>query len=202
VIEPQRSRVEQRRRTETRILAAARRKFADAGYDRTTIRAVAAAAGTDPALVMRYFGSKEELFARVAELTPDEPITGTPDQVAELLLAALGDKLATEPSAALAMLRSMLTHPEAGKEVRDVVTSQQDQTANAIPGEDAMLRAGLVSALSLGTVIGRYLLHLNGLDSAPPEQITALLRPCFHALVYGKPRPVAARRARSALRPR
>jgi AcrR family transcriptional regulator len=181
------TRAAQRRQTEERILAAARRAFADAGYDRATIRSIATAAGTDPALVMRYFGSKEELFARVAELAPDEPIAGPPEHVAELLLATLADKLRTEPAASLAMLRSMLTHPEASKEVHDVMTGQQRQTARAIEADDAMLRAGLLNAMSLGVVIGRYLLRMTGVRGASPERIEALLRPCFHALVHGEP---------------
>ena len=189
---PPLTRAERRRQTETRILTAARRTFADAGYDRATIRAIAAAADTDPALVIRYFGSKEALFAQVAELTADEPIAGTPDEVAELLLAALRDKLTTEPSAALAMLRSMLTHPEASKEVRQVVTDQQRQTADAIAADDATLRAGMINAMSLGIVLGRYLLHLDGLRTARPDQILELLRPCFHALVHGRPEPPPA----------
>jgi hypothetical protein len=51
------SRAEQRRRTEARILDAAARVFAAAGYERATIRAVASAAGVDAGLVMHYFGS-------------------------------------------------------------------------------------------------------------------------------------------------
>src|SRR4051794_28229234 len=49
--------------TKARILAAAQRLFAAEGYERTTVRAIAAAAAADPALVVRYFGSKEGLFA-------------------------------------------------------------------------------------------------------------------------------------------
>jgi AcrR family transcriptional regulator len=56
------SRPEQRRRTEARILDAAARLFLAAGYERTTIRAVASAAGVDAGLVMHYFGSKQELL--------------------------------------------------------------------------------------------------------------------------------------------
>ncbi|MQA12274.1 MAG: TetR family transcriptional regulator [Pseudonocardiaceae bacterium] len=184
--QPRTSRAEQRQKTENRILTAARRLFADSGYDRTTIRAIAAEAKTDPGLVMRYFGSKKELFALVAEIAPDEPVTGTPEQAAEHLLTSLGDKLEAEPSATLAMLRSMLTHPEAAKEVRAAVTNQQRDAAAAFPGDDAVLRAGLIGALTLGTVLGRHLLRLDGLRDAPPEAITALLRPCFHALVDGE----------------
>ena len=68
------TRAEQRRQTEARILAAAREMFAELGYDRTTIRAVATAAGVDAGLVMHYFGTKDELFARAAKLPADEMV--------------------------------------------------------------------------------------------------------------------------------
>ncbi|HEY0692314.1 MAG TPA: helix-turn-helix domain-containing protein [Kribbella sp.] len=61
------------------------RPIAENGYDRTTIRSIAAAAGSDPGLVMRYFGSKEKLFAQAATIPADGPITGSPEQIAELL---------------------------------------------------------------------------------------------------------------------
>src|SRR5436305_1435326 len=64
------SRAEQRRRTEARILDAATQVFFSAGYDRTTIRAVASAAGVDAGLVMHYFGSKQELYRRVIDAPP------------------------------------------------------------------------------------------------------------------------------------
>src|SRR6266705_3863507 len=53
--------------TKAAILAAARQHFAASGYERATIRAIAADAGIDPAMVMRYFGNKEKLFAAAAE---------------------------------------------------------------------------------------------------------------------------------------
>ncbi|MGW4797231.1 TetR/AcrR family transcriptional regulator [Nonomuraea sp. NPDC004297] len=186
------SRAEQRRQTEARILDAARRLFAASGFDRTTIRAVAAAADTDPGLVMRYFGSKDELFARVAELSPDRPVAGSPEEVAELLLTSLADKLSTDMSGTLAMLRSMLTHPDAGEEVRVAVTEQQRQVAAAIPAEDAVLRAGLIGALTLGTVIGRHLLQLDGVRDADVADIVEVLRPAVHAIAGVGPTPEAA----------
>src|SRR5262245_18351681 len=54
--------------TRAAILAAARERFAADGYERATIRAIAADANIDPAMVMRYYGSKERLFAAAAEL--------------------------------------------------------------------------------------------------------------------------------------
>ncbi len=66
-----------------RILAAARRIFSEEGYEGTTIRAIAATASINPAMVMRYYGSKEGLFAAVANLDfRVAPLAGVP--VAEL----------------------------------------------------------------------------------------------------------------------
>ena len=107
------TRAQQRRQTEERILAAARQIFAELGYDRTTIRAVAAAAGVDAGLVMHYFGSKDLLFARAAEVPADELPSGSSDEVAEALLTSLGRRLTGEPTASLAVLRSMLTNADA-----------------------------------------------------------------------------------------
>lgn len=176
-------------------MVAARRLFAEHGYDRTTIRAIAAEAKTDPGLVMRYFESKEKLFARVAVVDQHEPIGGTPEQVAELLLTSLGAKVAAEPVSALAAVRSIFTHPEAAKEVREAMLAEQRQAAETMTGEDADLRAGLIGALTLGTVIGRYLLGLDGLRDAPPDRIIALLRQSFHSIVHGDPEPESTERS-------
>ena len=103
------SRAEQRRRTEARILETAARLFVESGYERTTIRAIARAAGVDAGLVMHYFGSKQELFQRVTHASPAQPLGGTPEQVSEQILAILADSLTSEPVQSLAVLRSMLT---------------------------------------------------------------------------------------------
>lgn len=181
------SRAEQRRNTQTRILEAAQRLFAEVGYDRATIRAIAAEAGADPGLVMRYFGSKERLFAQVAAFKPEEPITGPPEQAAELLLTALRHKLAEEPVEALGAIRSMFTHPDTAEEVRAAMTSQQRQAAPHLASDEAELRAGLIGAVTLGVVIGRHLLRLDGLRDAPPERVTALLRNAIHDIAHGTP---------------
>src|SRR5689334_24024563 len=107
------SRAEQRRRTEARILDAATQAFFGAGYDRTTIRGVASAAGVDAGLVMHYFGSKQELFRRVIEAAPVPEISAAPGQAAEQILAGVAGRLVSEPVASLTLLRSMLTNPEA-----------------------------------------------------------------------------------------
>jgi AcrR family transcriptional regulator len=176
------SRAQQRRRSEERILAAARELFAELGYDRTTIRAVAAAAGVDAGLVMHYFGSKDLLFARAVEVPADELPGGTADEVAEALLTSLGRRLTGEPTGSLAVLRSMLTNSDAADRYRVAGEPQLNQLTEAIPSPDAELRAGLLSAIVHGVIAERYLLRLTHLADASPEQIIDLLRPCFQSL--------------------
>ena len=183
------TRAQQRSQTEARILAAARQMFAELGYDRTTIRAVAAAAGVDAGLVMHYYGSKDELFARAARLPPDELPGGTAEQVAEALLTSLAKRLDSEPVASLAVLRSMLTNTDAANRYRAAGEPQLSQITAAIPTADAELRASLLSAIVHGVIIERYLLRLGGLADASPDQIIDLLRPCFRTLATAQTPP-------------
>ncbi len=134
------SRAEQRRRTEARILDAATQVFLGAGYDRATIRAVASAAGVDAGLVMHYFGSKQELYRRVIDAAPVPEISGTPAEAAEQILAALAARLASAPVASLALLRSMLTNPEAASAASAGIARYQAQIAQAIPAAEATAR--------------------------------------------------------------
>ena len=179
------SRAEQRRRTEARILDAATQVFFSAGYDRTTIRAVASAAGVDAGLVMHYFGSKQELFRRVIDAAPVPEVSGAPGQAAEQILAGLASRLASEPVASLALLRSMLTNPEAASAAGDGIARYEAQIAQAIPADDAGLRAAIISAITLGISVSRHLIKSDELATADPEQVIGLLRPCMLSLTAG-----------------
>jgi AcrR family transcriptional regulator len=183
------SRAEQRRRTEERILGAATRLFLTAGYERTTIRAVASAAGVDAALVMHYFESKQELFRRVIDAAPVPEVSGAPGQAAEQILASLAGRLASEPAASLALLRSMLTSPQAASAASSAITRYQAQIARAIPGGDASLRAAIISAITLGVMVSRHLIKPDELASADPAQVISLLRPCIPSLAAPPPDP-------------
>jgi AcrR family transcriptional regulator len=176
------SRAEQRRRTEARILEAATEAFFTDGYERATIRAVAAAAGVDAGLVMHYFGSKQELFRRVIDDAPVPSVSGPPDQAVEQLLATLAGRLTTQPAASLAVLRSMLTNPEAAGAVGDGMLRYQEQIARAIPAGDAALRAAVISSLILGVTVSRHLLKADELAGADPGHVIDLLRPCVRSL--------------------
>ncbi|SDM84600.1 TetR/AcrR family transcriptional regulator [Nonomuraea jiangxiensis] len=175
-------RAERRRRTEGRILDAARALFAEVGYERATVRAIAKAAGIDPALVMQYFGSKQALFQEAVRMAPEpDPGLGA-EELVEGLLGTLDLKLGDLPQSSLAMLRSMLTHPEAAVSAREALGAQIDRLAAAIPGEDARLRAALVTMIMVGVTVGHQLLELDELRGVPQEEVARLLRPSLRAL--------------------
>jgi len=184
---PPNSRAEQRRRTEARILDAATQLFLAAGYERTTIRAVASAAGVDAGLVMHYFGSKQGLFRRVIDAAPVPEVSRTPEQATEQILATLADRLASEPAASLTLLRSMLTNPEAASVISEGMTRYQKQIAQAIPAGDASLRAAIISAIILGVTVSRHLIKSDELATADPAQVISLLRPGMTSLAAQPP---------------
>lgn len=182
---PTGSRAEQRRRTEERILEAATRSFFDLGYERTTIRAVATAAGVDAGLVMHYFGSKQALFQRVIDAAPVPDLDAEPGQVAEHILAGIAGRLENEPAASLSILRSMLTNPEAAEAVGAAAQRYQANLIAAIPAEDAGLRAAIISAVILGITVSRHLIKSDELADADPEQVVELLRAGIQSLAAG-----------------
>ncbi|MEU8288740.1 TetR family transcriptional regulator [Micromonospora sp. NPDC048905] len=197
---PRLTRAQQRRQTEESILTAARQMFAELGYERTTIRAVARAAGVDAGLVMHYYGTKDNLFSRAAELPADElPAADLPsggdEGIVDVLLASLASRLDDEPVASLAVLRSMLTNSDAAERYRAAAEPQLSQITTAIPTEDAELRASLLSAIVHGVIIERYLLRLGRLADASPDEIIELLRPCFQTLATAEVRPSPVRSA-------
>ncbi|MFG1711272.1 TetR/AcrR family transcriptional regulator [Nonomuraea sp. M3C6] len=175
-------RAERRRRTEGRILDAARTIFAEVGYERATVRAIAKAAGVDPALVMQYFGNKQGLFQEAVRMAPVADSELGVEELVERLLGTLNLKMGELPQGALAMMRSMLTHPEAAVSARQVLGKQIDRLAEAIPGDDARLRAALVTMIMLGVTVGHQLLELDELREVPQEEIARLLRPSLRAL--------------------
>jgi AcrR family transcriptional regulator len=177
------SRAERRRATEARILDGARGLFAEHGFDRTTIRAVATSAGVDPALVMQYFGSKRGLFARALEVPVAPPSGDDAEELVDHLLGGLGAKLGDLPGSTLATMRSMLTDPAAAEHARGTLGGQIAALSYTLAGtDDPGLRAALVITTVVGATIGHQLLGLTELRDAPPERVAELLRPALRAL--------------------
>lgn len=176
-----------RRRTESGILAAARELFSEVGFERATIRAVAARAGVDPALVMQYFGSKEQLFAEAARW-PSEQETVLGAAREDLPAAALTDVFTrfegAGREAAVTLMRNCLTHPAAAAVMRDEVMCERAAgVARTLGGDDAELRAGLIGACLMGLGMARYLIELPAVAAASQEDVQRLMEPVLRALV-------------------
>ena len=185
------SRDERRQRTEAAILQAAKAQFATAGFERTTIRSVAAAVPVDPALVMQHFGSKEGLFAAASRWSGEHQtlLSAPRDQVPAAALHDLFDHFETSHDEAVALLRNCLTHPEANRVVRDEVMSERaSAVAHTIGGEQAELRAGLFAACMIGLGLARYVLELPAVAGASREDVQRLMQPVLQALVDPPPR--------------
>ena len=181
-------REERRRRTEASIVEAAQELFAELGFERTTIRAVAARAGIDPALVMQYYGNKEGLFAASAQWHVDHKNLSEAS-LADIPRTALEDLFTNfaDPSrrdSAIALLRNCLTHEKALGIMRDdVMCEPQAMIAKTIGGDEAELRAGLLGATMIGITIARFLLEIPAVAAADREQIEAIMLPVLRALV-------------------
>lgn len=150
-------------RTSDAIQAAARRLFEQQGYDRTTVREIAAAAGTDPALVIRYFGSKDGLFGRVAEPDLQLPDLSTVEagMIGEALVAHFLDLWEGTGSGMAVLLRSAASNEEAADRLKQIFARQVlPMIAVAGPAETATMRAGLVATQLLGLAMTRYILKL------------------------------------------
>ena len=111
--------------TRAAILRAARERFAADGYDRATIRAIAADARIDPSMVMRYYGSKEGLFAAAAEFDLRLPdLAGVPpEQLGEPLVRHFLDRWEGDETLA-ALLRAAATNPGAAERMRGIFADQ------------------------------------------------------------------------------
>lgn len=181
------TRAERRTRSRQAILSAAQALFAERGYERTSIRAVADRAEVDPALVMQHFGSKDGLFASAAQgSVPVEGLIGAGrEELTHALVHHVVDAFEDpeQRPAIEALMRSSLTHPAAGHVMRDdVMADAQAAVAETIGGTDAALRAALLNATMLGVAIGRYLLQVPALAAADVEDLERILTPSLEAL--------------------
>ena len=163
--------------TAQRILKAAQIEFGEHGLERTTVRAIAYRAGVDPSLVIQHYGSKNALFAIAIQL-PDE---STDDDVAEHLFDVLDVRLSDPPPETRALVRSMLTAPEATSAMKEFLDERVLNLARAMDGADTELRAALAVTSILGLTIARHFLKLDALTDISDEQIETTLRPWLAA---------------------
>lgn len=171
-----------------RILEAARELFAEKGYDKTSVRGIAKAAGVDPALVHHYYGTKDEVFAAAIEVS-FEPAAVVPAIVAGPR-DAIGERLArffigvwenpATRAPLLAIIRSALTHEAAAKVLRGFVLRRLlERIAGELDVPDPKLRAELAASHMIGIAILRYVIQVEPLASADPDEIVAQVSPAL-----------------------
>lgn len=164
------SRDAKRAQTAERIREAARQQFGANGYEGTTIRSIAAAAGIDPSLVLQHFGSKAALFATAVQL-PDTSDRGSERAAADHLLDVLGIRFDTLPAETAALVRSMLTVPEAADTMRGYLDERVDNLARSLEGDDARLRALMTVSGILGITITQHFLHLSAFEGTSRDDL-------------------------------
>ncbi|MFF3750683.1 TetR family transcriptional regulator [Streptomyces sp. NPDC002018] len=169
-----------------RILEAARAEFAARGYDKTSIRGVAKAAGVDPALVHHYFGTKDEVFAAAVEVSFEPALmvpallAGGPDGIGERLaryfIGVWENPVTRAPL--LAVIRSALTHEAAAKVLRTFVLRRLlERVAEELDVPDPTFRAELAASHMIGIAFLRYVIKAEPLASADSEKIVAMVAP-------------------------
>ncbi|NDU74301.1 TetR family transcriptional regulator [Actinomadura sp. DSM 109109] len=163
--------------TRTAILDAARRRFAEDGYERATIRAIAADAGIDPSMVIRYFGSKADLYAAASAITLAVPDLGDADDPAAAYVQAfLARWEAAENTAETVLLRTAPTHPDAAARVQAIFDKEiVPALEKALPDDpDVRERAALLLSQTLGIAYCRYLLNIEPLASMDVRDLARL----------------------------
>ncbi|GAA2789616.1 TetR/AcrR family transcriptional regulator [Saccharopolyspora taberi] len=174
-------------RTRRRILEAARRCFGQLGYERATIRGIAAAAGVDKSSVIQYFESKQRLFREAVhfEIPIDELTTTDPAQTVENYLRTMLERWASESDTPMSvLLRASMTSDDAAALLRrHVAVNANDRIMSHLDSPDARLRAGLFSAIMVGIASGRYLLRIPDLADADLEEVLRVSVPVVQALI-------------------
>ncbi|AWK10492.1 TetR family transcriptional regulator [Streptomyces spongiicola] len=169
-----------------RILQTARAEFAQRGYDKTSVRGIAKAAGVDPALVHHYFGTKDEVFAAAIEVSFEPALVvpailgegrdGVGERLARYFIGVWENPATRAPL--LAILRSALTHEAAAKVLRGFVLRRLlERIAADLDVPDPKLRAELAASHMIGIAVLRYVVQVEPLATVDPEEIIRMVAP-------------------------
>ena len=180
--------------TRAEVLTAARASFAEKGFRGTTIRAVASAAGVDPALVHHYFGTKDDLFVAALQIPVDPrevlaPVVAAgPDGAGERLLRTfLGvwDDPEIQPGL-LAMVRSLVADDTGGL-VRDAfIPVVVGPVLAGLVADRPEVRIPLVASQVVGLIVARYVIALPPMAEMPAEDVVARVGPVLQHYLTGE----------------
>jgi AcrR family transcriptional regulator len=167
--------------TRRAILDAARSAFAAHGYDQTTIRAVAAAAGVDASMVMRYFGSKAGLFTAAATVDlPAPDLSAVPagergEALVRLMVSRWED--ADHDDELILLLRTAVNSDEVAAQLQATLGKLVTGPVAALGADDAAERGAFIGTQLLGLALCRYILRMEPLASLPAADVVAAVAP-------------------------
>ena len=179
---------------------AARELFSERGFERTTMRAVAARADVDAALIYHYFGDKEGLLAAAIELPVDPAalfagVASDPSRAGEELVrrvVTLWDHHPEIRERMIAILRTGLSHDHAAQLVRDLLSSNLLAALGEVLAADRReLRTGLIGSQIGGLMLARYVLKVPGAADASPEDLVRAVGPVVQHYMTGQLAPAA-----------
>lgn len=180
--------------TRTALLDAAREVFSENGYEGATVRAIAARAGVDAAMVNHWFGNKESLFAQAVLSLPFNP----QDVVATLMtgeLDTLGERIvhrfvsvwdASSGGSFPALVRSLASHGQAAIGLRDfLIENILSRIVSRIETDQPELRATLCASQLVGIGMARYVAGFEPLRSADVDVVAAAAGPTLQRYLTG-----------------
>lgn len=171
------------------ILAAARECFGEGGYPRTTIRAVAARAGVTHGLVMRQFGSKEQLFlaAVPGHRDLDRVVAGDPASLPERVAQAYVDRMETDAHGdpLVALLRGAASNEKAASALFAAMEGNSIKAyGEVLAGHDVPVRVALLGAQLIGVTFNRYIAATGPLAEMTPEQLAGHLARVLRCILF------------------
>lgn len=181
--------------TRDRILDAAREEFSERGYEKTSVRGIAKSAGVDSALVHHYFGTKEQVFEAAVEVAfapalkgrdtvLDAPVEEVGERMTRMIFGLWENPVTRTPL--LAIVRSAVNNEAAAGVFRRLVAGQLlRRIAGQLDLPDAELRAELAAAQLVGIAMIRYVIKMEPLASADPEQIIRRVAPVVQGHLTG-----------------
>jgi AcrR family transcriptional regulator len=173
--------------TRDRILDAARQQFSESGFEKTSVRAIAKAAGVDAALVHHYFGTKEQVFEaavevafapamKVRDAVLEGPLDNAGERMTRTIFGLWENPVTRKPL--LAIVRSAVNNEAAAAVFRRLVSTQLlRRIAGELDAPDAELRAELAAAQLVGVAMMRYVIKIEPVASADVEEIIARVAP-------------------------
>jgi len=179
--------------TRAHILSSARRLFAEQGYERASMRAIARDAGVDPSLIAHYFGSKHGLLVETLQLPVDPAAllagvsAAPPDERGELLVRAILGAW-EQPQVRehlLALVRTAASHESAREVLQAVLHDSVQPVVASLATDQPARRSALVMSQMAGVAVTRYFLRMPEVEQLLPEELVAGLGPTVQRYLTG-----------------